>query len=832
MLSSVLPPVEKIPVGQHPYIIRLLKGVFNSRPPRVKLLPEWNLHKILEMLQKKPFEPMKKAELKFITRLGDGNMSVHSRGVYFIREGLSKQDRPGHFGAKIFVPAFAEKLLDPKRALTYYLKSTDNFRGENRQNSKLFLAISNPHNLISSQTISSWIVSTIQMTYNDKKKSVKAHSTRAIGPSWALYKGASMKNIMEAADWNRESTFTKFYLRHIDPHVLSKTATSLARSRVAVSSQQVIDDYFTLLNTTIEKLGLTDKPAQIWNDDKAGFGKETEQIKQKIIATTGTKNPYRQQMTDYDHITVLACASAAGTFMPNMLIYTKSLPSGRYASEMPSNWIFSTSENGYITRGLFEDWFSRTYLPNIGMRRPNLLVLDNHSSHLSLKVIDMAIENDIEILGIPPHTSHINKFAIVLEQAQDKAWSPHLVKLGFRKTGLHPINSKAIDKSFIRPSHNNTNENNEEDTSMTNPADDVCNKCGRLVTNPLVKAGLVDKNLQDILIPTDITGKQKNKRLTGARIYKGEEMRNELKRKAEEQIEKEEAQKRGKGNKTTPEDKLDPQSHIHSTTFNTENYKTHEKHGLPQDTRCSSHSGTKERTYAYGNCRRSVDILITDALYRSIRGNYETEVRARGTAVHKDLEALFGNLRHTETEDMETTPLTPAPFVKNTITEKTIITNKSAETEKRNVTETNFMLNDAPWSRWQLAITPEFPEGAEYHLWKKRGGDLTGCRKTEICNGQYQKPALYEFAVQTHEHCKRYVVYCKCNKGFTLDKGSWESRLLHKTDVKTEVEDVLKKGCRIFVRHFPLRKTSATTNKMADLGHYDYAWRCQRRERE
>ncbi|XP_063442583.1 uncharacterized protein LOC134722881 [Mytilus trossulus] len=234
MLSSVLPPVEKIPVGQHPYIIRLLKGVFNSRPPRVKLLPELNLDKILEMLKKKPFEPMKKAELKFITwktvfliaittfwrcsdiqalRLGDGNISVHSRGVYFIREGLSKQDRPGHFGAKIFVSAFeAEKLLDPKRALTYYLKSTDNFRGENRQDSKLFLAISNPHNKpISSQTISSWIVSTIQMAYNDKKKSVKAHSTRAIGPSWALYKGASMKNIMEAADWSRESTFTKFY---------------------------------------------------------------------------------------------------------------------------------------------------------------------------------------------------------------------------------------------------------------------------------------------------------------------------------------------------------------------------------------------------------------------------------------------------------------------------------------------------------------------------------------------------------------------------------------------------------------------------------------------
>ena len=43
MLSSVMSPIEKFPVGQHPYIIRLIKGVFNSRPPKVILLPEWDL---------------------------------------------------------------------------------------------------------------------------------------------------------------------------------------------------------------------------------------------------------------------------------------------------------------------------------------------------------------------------------------------------------------------------------------------------------------------------------------------------------------------------------------------------------------------------------------------------------------------------------------------------------------------------------------------------------------------------------------------------------------------------------------------------------------------
>ncbi|CAG2227287.1 unnamed protein product [Mytilus edulis] len=58
------------------------------------------------------------------------------------------------------------------------------------------------------------------------------------------------------------------------------------RSRVAVSSQETIDDYFKLLESTINKLNLQDKPSQVWNADEARFGKETDQTKQKIISPT------------------------------------------------------------------------------------------------------------------------------------------------------------------------------------------------------------------------------------------------------------------------------------------------------------------------------------------------------------------------------------------------------------------------------------------------------------------------------------------------------------------------------------------------------------------
>ena len=37
MLSAVLQPINSCSFGQHPFIIRLMKKVLNSRPPRVKI---------------------------------------------------------------------------------------------------------------------------------------------------------------------------------------------------------------------------------------------------------------------------------------------------------------------------------------------------------------------------------------------------------------------------------------------------------------------------------------------------------------------------------------------------------------------------------------------------------------------------------------------------------------------------------------------------------------------------------------------------------------------------------------------------------------------------
>lgn len=248
MLSNILPLIDNQPVGQHPSICRLIKGIFNSRPPVTKLLPEWDLHIVLRMLEKSPFEPIETIDLKELTfktvfliavttfrrcsdlqalRTEETAMRVQQKGITFIRQGLAKQDRENHFGSKIFVPAFSENIcIDPRRTLLQYLKKTESFRKtlSKDQKGKLFLSLTEAHKPVTSQTISKWIVQTIKQAYNNDTDSdnhkITAHSTRAIGPSWALFKGASLSTILESADWKLQSTFCKYYYRELDVCVL------------------------------------------------------------------------------------------------------------------------------------------------------------------------------------------------------------------------------------------------------------------------------------------------------------------------------------------------------------------------------------------------------------------------------------------------------------------------------------------------------------------------------------------------------------------------------------------------------------------------------------
>lgn len=227
----------------------LIKGLFNLNPSVRTLTPNWNLPLVLSVLTRHPFEPVSSIDLKFLTfktvflmalasasrvselhslSLDEGHFRKEHKGIRLLpnMQFLAKTQTMNKTWEPIYIPAFDSYATDstdlklcPCRALIAYIEKTKQIRKSNR----LFVTYQeNNHKEASKDSIARWIVSTVQYAYENADKdtlqTVRAHDTRRLSTSWALFNGASASEILKAAHWASETTFTSFYLRDVPDH--------------------------------------------------------------------------------------------------------------------------------------------------------------------------------------------------------------------------------------------------------------------------------------------------------------------------------------------------------------------------------------------------------------------------------------------------------------------------------------------------------------------------------------------------------------------------------------------------------------------------------------
>jgi len=73
---------------------------------------------------------------------------------------------------------------------------------------------SQPHKLVSSQRLAHWIKDMLTGA-GINTDTFKAHSIRGTSSSAALRKGVHIGDILQTADWSKDSTFKRFYYRPI-----------------------------------------------------------------------------------------------------------------------------------------------------------------------------------------------------------------------------------------------------------------------------------------------------------------------------------------------------------------------------------------------------------------------------------------------------------------------------------------------------------------------------------------------------------------------------------------------------------------------------------------
>lgn len=230
MLSMTLDPINGIPVGKHPLIIKLMKGCFNRNPPKPKYSVFWEVDKVLNFMKSMGenedlcFSKLSKkltTLLAIVTMMRTSELaSIDKESIRFSSSGASfslAKPRKTQFNGclKTFsFPNFSDRRICPVVCLGLYMVLSDYLRTDDN-NSYLFVGLKTPNNTVSSNTIGRWIKSFLKEAGIDTEI-FSAHSTQGAVASKAAKAGVSIDSILRAGDWNRKSTFTRFYRRDLD----------------------------------------------------------------------------------------------------------------------------------------------------------------------------------------------------------------------------------------------------------------------------------------------------------------------------------------------------------------------------------------------------------------------------------------------------------------------------------------------------------------------------------------------------------------------------------------------------------------------------------------
>jgi len=223
--------IEGIPLGQHPWVSRLFKGMYNSSPPQPRYASTWDVDimiRHISALGENSNLSLKQLSHKLailVALVGANRVSelcaldLHFRqyrpdGVHFELPSLGKKRTVGAPPRQIMFGSFlSDKGLCIVECMKCYEDKTKQFRPKGAGDpNPVFISYIKPHKAITSQRLANWIKVIMEEAGIDTA-TFKAHSVRGASSTAAAEKGVMISDILQKADWSRESTFKRFYYR-------------------------------------------------------------------------------------------------------------------------------------------------------------------------------------------------------------------------------------------------------------------------------------------------------------------------------------------------------------------------------------------------------------------------------------------------------------------------------------------------------------------------------------------------------------------------------------------------------------------------------------------
>jgi 4-hydroxybenzoate polyprenyltransferase len=183
--------------------------------------------------------------------------------------------------------------------------------------------------------------------------------------------------------------------------------------------------------------------------------------------------------------TFIECISASGKALQPLVIFKGKTVQQQWFSNALNTykeWKFTATENAWTSDETALEWLETVFLPQTTTLEPRLLILDGHGSHETTDFMYSCFQNNVYLLFLPPHTSHVlqpldlsvfsslkshyrkevgflnlltdsspigkQNFLSCYAKARKEALSAKIIKNGWKATGLWP---KSIAKPLLSP---------------------------------------------------------------------------------------------------------------------------------------------------------------------------------------------------------------------------------------------------------------------------------------------------------------------------------------------------------------------------------------------
>lgn len=286
---------------------------------------------------------------------------------------------------------------------------------------------------------------------------------------------AKKLNIPYPETWNENSMagekwYRLFIQRH--PNMTLRTPQQVSLNRIRGFSRENVNSFFSNFDrvTDPNRGGFNYTAHSIWNMDETGFSTVPTKIG-RVLSRKGSKHVGMSAAQERGTlVTMAACVNAAATVLPPFYIFSRKIMRSIFLEHATPESAGAANGSGWMQQNEFV-MFMHHFIKYTGasIERPQLLLIDNHDSHMSVDVIDMARDNGITMLSFPPHCSHrlqpldvslfgplktfyksqcsiwaknnagrafeIHHIPLVVSKCWDLAFTASNIKAGFLKTG-------------------------------------------------------------------------------------------------------------------------------------------------------------------------------------------------------------------------------------------------------------------------------------------------------------------------------------------------------------------------------------------------------------